>query len=93
MYVEMGTGPVGEANHAGISPNVNPMYTQPYVLRTSKNGKKYRVKGWYYFNEKSGSVRYTEGQPARPFMYPAAVETQAEVEAAIQNEILKGVTG
>ena len=29
-YVEFGTGPKGEENHAGISPNFTPTYTQTH---------------------------------------------------------------
>lgn len=61
-YVEFGTGPVGAANHAGISPNVPVSYT----------GRKY----WVYPLTIGGkkTFRVTSGQPARPYLYPAAVE-------------------
>lgn len=93
VYVEMGTGPKGEANHAGISPNAKPTYKMDgrTIKRVSKKGKpyEYHVNGWFYTDPKSNTVKYTEGQPARPFMYPAFKLTKdaliAKVKAAINN--------
>lgn len=55
-YVELGTGPIGQENHDGISPEINPTYSQ---------------KGWSYFDEEKEEFIHTRGQPAQPFMYPA----------------------
>lgn len=55
-YVEFGTGPVGQEHHEGISPEVNPAYTQD---------------GWVYHNDDLDEFFYTKGQPARPYLYPA----------------------
>lgn len=55
-YVEFGTGPTGEANHEGISPNANISYSR---------------KGWGYKDKTTGEYRYTNGQAAQPYMYPA----------------------
>jgi HK97 gp10 family phage protein len=71
MYVEFGTGPVGAANHAGTSPNVGVSYT----LR----------KSWVY--NKDGKFYRTSGQPARPYMYPAAKMN----EGTFQNETTKAL--
>ena len=76
-YVEFGTGPVGAANHAGISPNVAVSWsTGPWKF--SKNSKKagniIPGGGWIYRDEATGKFYYTRGQPARPFLYPTAVE-------------------
>lgn len=81
-YVEFGTGPVGAANHAGISPNVPVTYTKrPYwtyrLKKTGADGKPVYIR--------------TSGQPARPYLYPAAVMNkdvfQREVEQALRDEI------
>lgn len=60
IFVEMGTGPVGAANHGGISPHVSVSYTgrESWVYPTVIDGEQ--------------TFRTTSGQPARPFMYPAA---------------------
>lgn len=59
-FVEYGTGPVGAANHAGVSPH----HSKVYTARES----------WAYPTVIDGEETYrvTSGQPARPFMYPAA---------------------
>lgn len=63
-YVEFGTGPVGQANHAGTSPDVQVSYRQdPWVYRSSRDGKFYR----------------TEGQPAQPYLYPALKNNEKNV--------------
>ena len=70
-YVEFGTGPVGEANHAGISPNVPVAYRQD---------------GWVWQDEEGG-FHSTEGQPAQPFMYPALKSMEKHVIKAIGNDL------
>lgn len=73
-YVELGTGPVGEASHAGISPEADPVYSQsgwwfPGDNVTPQDTAKYR---WPSMETEDGKTLYfTQGQPAQPFMYPA----------------------
>lgn len=73
-YVELGTGPIGEANHEGISPEVNPVYSQsgwwfPGDKVTPQDAEKYH---WPSMTTEDGKTLYfTQGQPAQPFMYPA----------------------
>lgn len=74
-YVEFGTGPVGQANHSGISPNVAVAYVQ---------------EGWVW-PDKEGGFHYTEGQPAQPFMYPALKTMEKRVIAAIKNDLQAGI--
>lgn len=73
-YYEFGTGPNGEANHDGISPNVSPRYSQrgwmiPADAMTADKAESYGFKVAYKNGEVIGY--YTKGQMARPFMYPA----------------------
>lgn len=74
IYVEMGTGPKGEASHAGISPDAHPTYSP---------------KGWTYPNGEGGFV-HTNGQAAQPFLYPAAKSMKeaaiAKILAAVKGE-------
>jgi len=73
VYVEMGTGPVGEANHAGIA-------SVPVT---------YSPKGWTYKDPKTGEFIHTRGQAAQPYMYPAYKLTKdlvvQDVKVAINN--------
>ena len=62
-YVEFGTGVEG-------SNSKHP--TMPWAYDTNGHGKD----GWYYFDEKQGRVRYTQGMPSRPFMYTTAKELE-----------------
>lgn len=75
VYVEMGTGPVGQANHQGIAPVPVTYRTTPWVYRSKKDGKFYR----------------TKGQPARPYLYPAYKQTKGlilnDVRKAIEQRL------
>lgn len=74
IYVELGTGPVGEANHNGISPEVNPMYSPT---------------GWVYYDKDKKQFIYTKGQPARPFLYPALHDNRDKIKKFIKYRIKK----
>lgn len=72
-YVEFGTGPKGQQNHAGISPDIIPAYTQsPWWIHESQIDKetaeKYR---WFYIDTPDGRFYQCTGMAAHPFMYPA----------------------
>ena len=75
MYVELGTGPKGQADHGGISPNISVTYTQH---------------PWAYQTE-DGSWVTTSGQPAKPHLYPAAKLAEPIFEQAAANEIRKEI--
>lgn len=95
-YVEFGTGPQGDANHSGISPHVQPTYTQegwwfPGNDIPPQDGDKYH---WPKSENEQGQVfYYTNGQPAQPFMYPALKMNENIVKmnlsAAMKAEIKK----
>lgn len=78
LYVEMGTGPEGEADHAGINPDEHPTYT---------------LHGWTYKDPRSGEFFYTTGQPARPYMYPALKAGEGKLSEAVREAILKAYKG
>lgn len=72
-YVEFGTGPKGEENHSGISPNVQPTYTQegwwfPGEGIMPADAERYH---WPTSEGKDGTFYFTKGQAAQPYMYPA----------------------
>lgn len=75
-YVELGTGPVGEAEHNGISPNVNPMYSPT---------------GWVYYDEELDIFIHTKGQKAQPFMYPALHDNKDKINKYINNQLKKKI--
>ncbi len=94
-YVEFGTGPKGQADHAGISPDVAPVYTQsPWWIHESqvdrRVAEKYR---WFYIDTPEGRFYQCTGQPAHPFMYPALHDNEDKIlsnmRASFQAEIGK----
>lgn len=62
-FVEFGTGVKGATNS-------HP--TLPWDYDSNGHGED----GWYYYDEKQGRVRYTQGMPSRPFMYETAKELE-----------------
>lgn len=95
-YVEFGTGPKGEANHDGISPNVQPAYVSggwwfPGDDIPPADADKYH---WPKSESKDGKVfYYTQGQAAQPYMYPALKMNEniikMNLSAALKAEIKK----
>lgn len=75
-YVELGTGPTGQANHEGISPDIDVAYSQ---------------KGWSYFDEETQQWIYTNGQPAQPFLYPALKNNEHRITNELKEEIKKDI--
>ena len=75
-FVEFGTGPVGAANHEGISPDVVPRYRKDKWLGVIPELK----------TENDAGIRYIAGQPAQPYLYPALANNEEELEKYIQKE-------
>lgn len=78
-YVELGTGPKGEANHKGIDPDIAAKVV-------------YSPEGWY-FGTKDGEPAYTEGMPARPFLYPAFKSQQGKVYRKMARAVMRAAKG
>lgn len=93
MFVEFGTGPVGEANHSGISPTVAPAYSQhgwgiPGDAVESSDVEKYH---WPERTYNGQSYYMTSGQPAQPFMYPALKNNEERVTRNISNYLAREI--
>lgn len=88
-YVEMGTGPKGEANHSGISPAVNPAYTQsPWWIHESQIDKGLAERyHWFYIETDDGRFYRCTGQPAQPYMYPALKNNEDKVARNMENAL------
>lgn len=90
-YVEFGTGPGGEAQHAGISPAVSPAYPRsPWWIHESqidrRLAEKYR---WQSIRTKEGIFYCCAGQPARPFLYPALRNNEKKAAELIAGSVRK----
>lgn len=78
IFIEMGTGPRGEAKHEGVSPEL-------------LAGTTYRSDAWTYYDEKHEQFVRTEGQPARPYMYPAYLANREDVQREVGDSIKDGL--
>lgn len=93
-YVEFGTGPIGAANHTGVSPEVPVAYkTQGWLIPGDKisesDALKYKFKRVTF---KDGSVFWaTNGQPAQPFLYPAYIANENNIEKLFSEAINKSI--
>lgn len=88
-YVEMGTGPKGQKNHSGISPNVAVSYSQsPWWIHESQIDKSIAEKyHWFSINTPEGKFYQCTGQAAHPFMYPALKDNEQAAVEIIGTEI------
>lgn len=71
VFIEMGTGPMGEANHAGVAP-------VPVTYRSTP---------WVYYSKKHKSFFTTKGMPARPFLYPAFAKRKKNLARNIARRV------
>lgn len=92
-YVEFGTGPKGEADHAGISPEVSPAYTQsPWWIHESQidaaTAEKYK---WPSIDTPEGRFYKCSGQAAQPFIYPALKNNEERATRNIANYLARKI--
>ena len=92
-YVEFGTGPAGQADHAGISPNVPVTYRQdawwfPGDKVNPADAEKYH---WPKSDNGEQTFYYTNGQPAQPFMYPALKTMEQHVVSGLAADLQAGI--
>lgn len=85
IFVEMGTGPKGEAGVGGA--NVSPKIRQNVT---------YSSEGWVYPTGKTNDKGkpgfvYTEGMPPRPYLYPAYKAHERQVHEDVRAEIYKAI--
>lgn len=94
-FVELGTGPKGEANHGGISPHVFPSYTSvPWYIHESQiDGAVAEKYHFSKFTTDDGNIFYKSyGQAAQPFLYPAMKEEQKNVRKIFATEIMNAIS-
>lgn len=90
-YVEFGTGPKGQANHEGISPDVAVSYSQsPWWIHESQVGRETAERyGWPYIDTPDGRFYRCSGQAAQPYMYPALKNNEQEIERIFDEAVKK----
>ena len=94
-YVEFGTGKKGREKHAGVSPDVSPVYKMsPWWIHESqvdrRVAEKYR---WFYIDTPQGRFYQCIGNPAYPFMYPALKDNEKEALNAFKTGFKAQVKG
>lgn len=94
-HVEFGTGPVGQANHKGVSPDSLGAYVQKgWMIPGDAMSRDYaESKGLGVVEDKDGNVKgfLTNGQPARPFLYPALKNQEEEIEKIFAKAVEKQI--
>ena len=88
-FVEFGTGPKGQANHEGISPEVAVSYSQsPWWIHESQIdaaiAEEYH---FFYIDTPEGRFYQCTGQAAQPFLYPALKNNGDEIAKIIAQEV------
>ena len=88
-FVEFGTGPKGQANHEGISPEVAVSYSQsPWWIHESQIdaaiAEEYH---FFYIDTPEGLFYQCTGQAAQPFLYPALKNNGDEIAKIIAQEV------
>ena len=85
-YVEFGTGPKGQASHAGISPDVNVSYrSTPWFVHEDQIDV-----GPYHF-QKMGEFYKMYGQPAQPYLDPALKENHDRISNNISKYVSRKI--
>lgn len=94
-YVELGTGPKGAANHAGISPEVSPSYTpSPWWIHESQlDIGVAQMYHWNYIDTPDGRFYICYGQAAQPFMYPALKDNEQTVLDILRGGYQEAIRG
>lgn len=87
IYVEVGTGPKGQADHAGISPDIQPTYrmTPWWIHESMVDEDAAEVYGWHYIDTKQGRFYRVSGQPAHPFLYPALKDHEEDISRVLKD--------
>lgn len=68
--LECGTGLVGEQSGSKTAEIIGYKYRIGSKIRVYTlhfNGQKGEYEGWFYYDEKLGKIRFTQGIPSRPF--------------------------
>ena len=93
VFREFGTGPVGEASPKDLPEGVNPVYTQePWFIPADQvDIDLTEVYGIPSMIIKGKKFYRTNGQPARPFLYPAFKQGVEGLEEVYKDEIRKSL--
>lgn len=89
VYVEFGTGPKGQANHSGISPDAAVAYSQsPWWIHESQIDRVV-AEHYHFFHIDTPQGRFYQctGQAAQPYLYPALKDNEKEILKIIAKDV------
>jgi HK97 gp10 family phage protein len=94
-YVEFGTGPKGQMDHNGISPEVAIAYSQKgwWIHESDIDAATAEMYHFQKIVTEAGIFYYSTGQAAQPFMYPALADNEEVIERIFAKEIRKEIGG
>ena len=90
-FVELGTGPKGQADREGISPDVTVAYTQsPWWIHESQIDREV-AEHYHFFHIDTPQGRFYQctGQAAQPYLYPALKDNEDNIVEIVRKEIKK----
>ena len=92
-YVEFGTGPKGQADHSGVSPEFIPAYSQSplWIHESQIDAETAEEYQWFYIDTPDGRFYQCYGQAAQPFMYPALKNNEERVIRNISNYLAREI--
>lgn len=92
-FVEFGTGPKGQRDHNGISPEYTPAYKQsPWWIHEKDIDRRVAEKyHWFYIDTPEGRFYQCAGQPASPFMYPALADNVDSITEEIKDGFQRAI--
>lgn len=95
IYEEFGTGQKGQENHAGISPDADPVYKQsPWWIHESQIDERVAEKyHMFHIDTEQGRFYQSNGHPAHPFMYPALKDSQDEILEDFKTDFAANLKG
>ena len=92
-FREFGTGSVGEASEKDLPDGINPVYTQDewFFPVESVDKDLNALYGMRVVNIKGTEFYVTNGQPARPFLYPAYKAETENMDKLVKENVSKAL--
>lgn len=88
-YVELGTGPKGQENHKGISPDAVVAYRQsPWWIHESQIDQDVAEHyHFYHIDTPQGRFYQCTGQAAQPYLYPALKNNIGKISEIVKQSV------
>lgn len=89
VYVELGTGPKGQEDHEGISPDIAVAYRQsPWWIHESQIERDIAEHyHFHYIDTPQGRFYQCTGQAAQPYLYPALKNNTGKISEIVKQSV------